>query len=457
LLLGKTVQAFIPFAPHIHQARFITSTKSVVAAVAGARGGKTLAGAMRFLHRCITQPGYNPMDIRNGIPYTVACGTENYPMLHRVVLPLFLRVCPDQITVGRYHGSLRRLIIRGMAGETHAYFLSCKEPKMWQGLDLYGAWIDEFALVKEEMYHEVRTRLANQNGWLQLTGTPRGPNWAKSLIYDEFMKGAPHIDFFTWRTIDNPFFPSAIIEEMRRTQPARYFKRTFEASWDTFEGQVWEDFLEAMHVKPRGFYRFKLPSGKMMGKGSYTVQLKQVVAGVDWGYENPGVIVVAGFSASGSCYIVDLVHKRHLEVVSRPGMDSWVRRGQEMRAKWEVENFYCDPSEPEHIKQFQNGGLSAEKAANEVKPGIQSVATFMKVEDESLATKFSICGDLRVLIDEILYYHLKPGSEDPEKVNDHGPDALRYVLYSHTKVGTFDREVGYRPSRARSGRRATAS
>jgi hypothetical protein len=450
-------QAFINFQPHIHQARFILSEKQTVVAVAGARSGKSLGGTMRFLDLCIRQPGYSRRDRLNGIPYSVAVGMEGYPHLNRVLLPMIMRHTPKQLISAEYHGSLRLLRLHGAYGETHIFFLSCKEAKMWQGLDLYGVWVDEFPLIKEEVYHEIQTRLANQRGWLQLTGTPRGPNWAKRLLFDRYNEGAENLDFFTWKTVDNPFFPKEIIEELRRTQPARYFKRTFEASWDTFEGQVWEDFLEEVHVKPRQHYNIHLPDGRTIGKnGRWNVKIQKVIAGVDWGYEHAGVIVVIGISTSGACYVLDLVYKEHLEVVNRPGMDSWVRRGQEMRAKWGVEMFYCDPSEPEHIKQFRNGKLKALPAKNDVKPGIQTVARYMKVEEGSLQTKFVIMGDLRPLIDEILYYHLREGTEDPEKVNDHSCDALRYALYSYEKVGTFDRELGYVPDRNRSSRHNAA-
>lgn len=453
-LHGNTGQAFIPFTPHIHQARFILSNRQTVVAVAGARSGKSLGGTMRFLDRCVRQPGYSIRDIRTGIPYQVAVGMEGYPHLNRVLLPMIIRYCPKAIIAQEYHGSLRLLRLHGAHGETHVYFLSCKEAKMWQGLDLYGVWVDEFPLIKEEVYHEIQTRLANQGGWLQLTGTPRGPNWAKKILFDRYQEGSENIDFFTWKTIDNPYFPKEVLDELRRTQPERYFKRTFEASWDTFEGQVWEDFLEAIHCKPRKDYSFTLPDGRVVGTGKRKVKLKKVFAGVDWGYEHAGVIVVMGISATGSLFVVDLVYRDHLEVMSRPGMDSWVRRGQEMRARWGVEMFYCDPSEPEHIKQFRNAGLKAMAAKNDVRPGIEAVGRYMKVEEGTMRTRMTIMGDLRDLIDELLYYHYREGTEDPEKTNDHSCDALRYGVYSEEKIGSFDRERGYTPQRGSAGRRA---
>ena len=402
---------------------------------------------MRFLNLITRQDNYNPRDIRQGIPYQVAVGMESYPHLNRVLLPMFDRYIPREMIAKPYHGSLRLLQIYGRYGPTYIYFLSCKDAKMWQGLDLYHIWIDEFPLIKEEVYHELSTRLANQGGCLQLTGTPRGPNWAKKLIFDEYNNGSPLIDFFTWKTVDNPYFPREHLEELRRTQPKRYFDRTFEASWDTFEGQVWEDFLEQIHVQPRTDYTFTLPNGREMGRGPKKVRLAETFAGVDWGYENPGVICVLGVSSSGNRYALDLVYKDHLEVYNRPGMDSWVRRGQEMKAKWDINTFFCDPSEPEHIKQFRNGGMKAYPAKNEVQPGLQCVARYMKVEEETSRTRFYIMGDMREMIDEVQYYHLREGTEDPEKVNDHSCDALRYGLYSHEKVGSFDRERGYTPRR----------
>lgn len=451
----KVVKAHIRFTPHIHQARFILSEAQTTVAVAGARSGKTLVGAARTLDLAVQQPNYSENDRKAGIPYMVGIGTENYPMLKRVVLPAFQRMCPQELKEGPYHWTDHLQKVWGVRGLTYCYFLSCRDPTSWQGMDLHGCWLDEFALVKESMYDEIQTRLANQKGWLQLTGTPRGPNWAKKRLYDEWIKGKKSVldvDFHTWTTKQNPFFPRDILKQKELEMPKRYFRRTFEASWDTFEGQVYEDFLEQLHCKKRSDFTFVLPNGRLVGKGRLVVQLEHVAAGVDWGYTAPGAIVVGGRTRNignkrGDWYILDAVADRGVEVVSATNGDSWVRRALEMRAKWGIEMFYPDPSEPEHIQQFKVAGLPVRAADNDVQPGIQCVAMYMKVSEITEKTHMVIMGDLKEVIDEFLYYHWREGKEEPEKINDHEMDAMRYLVYTHEKHGSFDRELNYQPQR----------
>ncbi len=448
----NVVQAHIRFTPHIHQARFILSEFQTVVAVAGARSGKTLVGAARALDMAVRQPNYSDKDRRAGIPYMIAIGTENYPMLKRVILPAFQRMCPQELKAGTYHWTDHLQRVWGTKGLTYCYFLSCRDPTSWMGLDLYGCWLDEFTLVKEEMYNEIQSRLANQKGWLQLTGTPRGPNWAKKRLYDPWIKGSKQIDFHTWTTRENPFFPRDVLKQKKEEMPDRYFRRTFEASWDTFEGQVYEDFLEEVHCKERNGFTFVLPGGRLVGKGRMVVQLEHVAAGVDWGYTAPGAIVVGGRTRNigrkrGTWYILDVVAGRGVEVVSVSNGDSWVRRALEMKAKWGVQMFYSDPSEPEHIQQFKVAGLPVRAAENDVQPGIQCVAMYMKVDEATEQTRMVVMDDMRDIKDEITYYHWKNNKEEPEKINDHSMDAMRYLMYTHEKHGAFDRELNYQPQR----------
>jgi hypothetical protein len=92
-------------------------------------------------------------------------------------------------------------------------------------------------------------------------------------------------------------------------------------------------------------------------------------------------------------------------------------------------------------------GLLARPALNDVGPGIQCVAKYMKIGEITEVTHLVIMDDLRDMVDEITYYHWKDEKEEPEKINDHSMDAMRYLMYTHEKHGSFDRELGYEPQR----------
>src|SRR5882762_4754334 len=51
----------------------------------------------------------------------------------------------------------------------------------------------------------------------------------------------------------------------------------------------------------------------------------------------------------------------------------WTYRALELRDKYGIGDFVCDPSEPAYIRQFREVGLSVREAINDVEIGIQKV------------------------------------------------------------------------------------
>jgi len=450
----------LKFDPFDKQIPPLVSQSPVVMAVAGARGGKTQAGAPRILIDSITQEDYHPDDIARGDPYLCAIGAPSFPMLQRIILPAFLSMVPDELMIGAYHQTRKRLRLRGKKGESHIYFLSGKAFESWMGMKLYRVWLDEFAQCKEALYDEIRVRLSDRKGKLLLTGTPQGPNWAYSRLYkpwDEYRKLTPEqraadldhpgaeVDFHTWRTVDNPHIDKKFIEQKRRAMSKRYFERTFEASWATFEGQVYEEFLEAVHVKKARDFTFKLPNGRKIGRGPNLVPLVSVYAGVDWGFAqgHAGVILVGGLDTAGRWWMLEESVTEGVLVMAEPGVDSWVTRGQTLRAKWGIEKMFCDTEAPDKIAQFKRAGLPAVPAQKDVKDGIQAVAKYIKVDAEMNEPMMYFLDSCPVSIDEHTYYHWKEGKEAPEKVADNTCDANRYMIYTAETRGRFRREPAY--------------
>jgi hypothetical protein len=425
-------------------------THRIRVAVTGARGGKTTCGVADCRDKALLQPHYDHLDIDKGEPYTIAIGAPDYPTLERVVLPAWLRAIPRKLIVKPYHGVKREMEIQGRLGPTHIYFLSAGRPESWQGLKLYGAWIDEFPLIDENMFNEVQARLSDRKGWLLLTGTPRGPNWAKERLYNASVnKTDPELFFITWKTLDNPYIPREEIERLRKTMPPKYFRRTFEASWDIFEGQIYEEYLEAFHVRPESEFTFVLPSGRRkVGVGKREVKLKRVIGGIDWGYGvgHPGAILVLAQADDGKWYVVEESHGEQILIASRTvGRDSWTRRAKFLQTKWEVRMFFADNANPQNIAALQAARVEIAPAMKQVKEGIQVVADHLRVNEEDGSPRLYILNTCENTRGEIVYYHWKAGKEEPVKVNDHCMDALRYALYTYYVRGTFVRERNYVP------------
>lgn len=437
-------------------------------AVTGARGGKTTGGIHDVIDKAIRQPGFYYTDIDNGEPYQIAVAAPWHSTVQEVIRGPLCRAIPPSLVLRPYHATDRNIKVQGQYGETWISFYSASNPHTWQGRKWYGFWMDEFPLCPEGSFDEAQARLSDRQGWVLLTGTPQGPNWAFNRLYKpweecqrlrargENKEADSHEGsstyFSTWRTVDNPYIDKQYIEKMRRRLPPKYFKRTFEASWDYFEGQVYEDFLLQVHVLEPSAYEFVLPSGRRTvrpGTGSgrrQKIQLGRVVAGVDWGYGqgHDGAIVVGGIGRDGKWYILDNSREENVLIVGRnSGTDSWVKRAQVMRARWEVDKFFCDSASPGSIGQFRAAGLPAEGAVKDVKDGIQHIAMLLKPDEETLVPRLYFLRSCEETIDEMQFYHWLPNREEPAKMNDHCMDAMRYMIFTYNKRGTFSREVGY--------------
>lgn len=455
--MAHKVSDIVDFLPFDKQIDPCLSTASITAVVTGARAGKTMFGAFRTAMEAIEQKYYDPKDIIAEVPYVIGVGAPTFPLLQRVVLPALINRVPDRLKAARYHETKKLLRVHGMSGqETHIYFISAKYVDSWYGLKLGWVWLDEFALVKEELFDELQTRLSDNNGAMLLTGTPQGPNWAHNRLYKPWQTGErDDIAFYNWTTMDNPYMMNTpakqvAMEEKRRTMPKRYFDRTFLATWDTFEGQIYEDWLEAYHCRPRDQFVFRLPNGRTVGSGPTAVKLNAVIAGVDWGWApgHAGVIIVMGKDPFGRWWLLEESVEEGVLVAAEPLVDCWVNRGRTLAVKWGIERFYCDSANPEHIQQFVRAGLPAGGSDKSVGPGIECVANYVHVDEGSIQHDddypMLVCmSDLNVTKDEFTYYHWKEGREEPDKCQDNCMDAIRYGIYTHETAGRFTREPEY--------------
>lgn len=446
--------------PHIHQAKALQSTKPVVVCVAGARGGKTNAGVKAVVRRAVEQPGLLEQDYLADQPYLIGVGAPTYPLLEKVIIPEVLSAFPKELIVGSFNKSTGLLQVRGRCGLTHIRFVSASEPQLWYGMRLNYLWIDEFALIKEEMFDEGMTRLSDRQGQMFLTGTPQGPNWAKKRLYDEFKKGSDQIDFFTWRTIDNPFINTQHILNLKEEMPKRYYDRTFEATWDVFAGQVYEEFLRSLHAVTLEEVElvFPAPRRKQAPRMGAGVQhnLVKIFAGIDWGFGqgHAGAIVVVGVDEYGTHFVLDTSYGEGIPVWTDNQTDNWVNRAKKLQKTWGIQTFYGDPARPEHLKTFQREGVRILKARNAVLPGIEAVASLISPHAVTGRPKLRILDtpENQILMDELTFYHWKPGvlKEQPEKIHDNTVDALRYGIFSSGGgLPLIQYEAGYVPPSGR--------
>jgi phage terminase large subunit len=148
----------------------------------------------------------------------------------------------------------------------------------------------------------------------------------------------------------------------------------------------------------------------------------EIIYGVDFGYNNPSVILEIGIK-DGNIYIIKELYKTHLtnsELIEE--MKTFVHANSDV---------YADSAEPQRIKEIEEAGFNIYAAKKEVKNGID----FLKRK------KIYIHENCTNTIEEIKNYKYKEDRqgnvlEEPVKFKDHAMDAMRYAVYTHeTKYG----------------------
>jgi PBSX family phage terminase large subunit len=98
---------------------------------------------------------------------------------------------------------------------------------------------------------------------------------------------------------DNPSLEEAYLNRLRNLTGVRY-RRLYLGEWCSAEGQIWDNFDSSVHIIPT---EEELP------------EFKWYMAGMDFGYHNPGCLLVVGFSEDGCGYVIREVYRpgKHLE------------------------------------------------------------------------------------------------------------------------------------------------
>lgn len=111
-----------------------------------------------------------------------------------------------------------------------------------------------------------------------------------------------------------------------------------------------------------------------------------------------------------------------------------------------ADDFFGDPAAAGYLREFNNNGLPIQRAYNDRRFGIQEIRKLLKVNPLTGRPRLRFSSNCRITISQMRSYHKKRYrgriSEDPEKIDDDCPDALRYFVASLMRL----RKVKERPS-----------
>ncbi len=390
----RTKTIVIPYKPHKKQREFHRAKASRKAFIGGIGSGKTTAGVNEAIREAIRQPG------SLGV---IAAPT--YPMLRDATQREFWAYFPEELMHSFNKTEQHLKLING----SEILFRSLDNPERLRGLNIAWFYIDEAALVTRRSWDILIGRL-RQPGYeykAWITTTPKGYNW----VYDVFVKERrDNYSVIYATTHDNPHLSREYLAELESSYSGSFYQQEILGKFVQHEGLVYQEFSRAVHIVE------KLPE-----------RFSRIIAGVDFGYTNPSVILVIGVDYDGRAYIIEEFYQRRVMITELVGV------AEELNKKYRIETFYCDPSEPQFIEAFRQAGLNAVEAENAILPGINEVSARLKVQGDGKPRLFvhSSCVNTIMEFENYAYPEAKEGKpqqEKPLKLFDHAMDALRYAV-----------------------------
>ena len=275
--------------------------------------------------------------------------------------------------------------------------------KRARGFTAYGAYINEASLANEQVFKEIISRCSGEGARIVFDTNPDNPNhWLKQDYIDS---DDDMIINFHFKLDDNTFLSERYKQSIKAATPSgKFYERDIEGKWSVAEGAIYADFDKNIHIvdnPPNDITRY--------------------YAGVDFGFDHFGSIVIIGETDDGVAYIVDGIAEQYKHI------DWWIKQAKEYIAKYGNIKFYCDTARPEHIADFKRNNINAIFANKSVIAGIEEVAKRFKEN-----RLFYVKGTVPRFEDEIYQYRWKANStkDEPLKEWDDLLDSLRYAIFS---------------------------
>lgn len=385
------------------QFRALNFTTQFGAVVAGVQSGKTFTGAHWAGKKIQEFPD------KNGI--IVA---PTYKILQAATLKKFFDVFPEL----RVYYKEQKGEIQLPTGGT-VYIRSADNPLGIEGITAHWVWLDEGGMTSVLTWTVLRSRVSMTGGQILITTTPYNMGW----LYQDFFlpwknKEDKQLSFFTWKSIENPYFNKEFYEaEKRRLRPEE-FSRRYEGEFKKMTGLVYD-----------------LPQEQIIAPMDVNIKTEVRIMGIDWGFRNPAAIPIL-YLRDNAWYVVD--EWKEAEKTTPEIIQVLNNKLKEHKAT----RVYPDPAEPDRIQECKNANLPMYETNKDIKGGVSFIQTLIREK------KFFVCSNCVQTLDEMSMYHYpegeegKPYKDEPEKFNDHLMDAIRYAIYSYVPFQQYD----YKPS-----------
>lgn len=295
-----------------------------------------------------------------------------------------------------------------------------------RGFKAHGIIFDEYADQDPDNWDAVYKHFfTTTDGWAIFMGTPRGYNHFYDQVEYAQEDNRWYFQKATWR--DSPYVKREFIEEERKEAEKQGKLSTFlqevELEFRAVQGAVYPSFNRDVHiVKPAD-----IP------------QDLTIYAGIDFGYHTTACVFV-GIDKDQNWYVFDEMYARE-ETLADAMPRITTKLGDKRLVLLVGDSAATDAIETMAAKGFPI--MPVVKRQDSIIHGIDLIRQKLKpriqLVGEPKPTLFisSVCKNLITEIESYRYPEDKPErnpTELPMKQDDHGPDALRYLML-HLKYG----------------------
>lgn len=366
--------------------RFLHRKEKILVNYGGAGSGKSYTTAQYIVLKALQEKGKHILVTR-----------KTNPSLKLTAYRLIISLLNESGII--YKERKSEQIIELPSGSV-IFFRGMDDPEKIKSAEFNYIWLEEATEFTEHDFHQLRLRLRKPTGdhnrnQMFLTFNPVSC-WIQPYFFDKELEDVAMLQT-TYK--DNPFLDEEYIKILRELeyQDKAYYQIYTLGEFATVGNIIYTNYNLITEV-PKKF--------------------DEIIYGVDFGYNNPSVILKIGIKDK-EIYVIDELYQSHLtnsDLIEK--MKSFVENTSS--------SIYCDSAEPNRIEEIYRSGFNAYPADKSVKDGID----FVKRQ------KLHIHRSCVNTIKEIQQYKWKEDKDgraldEPVKFNDHAMDALRYAVYTH--------------------------
>lgn len=348
---AKDSTGAICYTLHAGQSKVLRSNKRFTVACAGTGGGKTVTGPLWVItqiQRVLADVKAGRRDLQRE-PILGMIVAPTHPIMARATAPTFVSMLAGTDLEGKYVPSQNRYYLplgsKRPGCESVVWLLSADNPGSIEGGQFDFVWGDEFGQARYAAHVAIEGRTGKRQAPVLYTTTPYGMNWLYHKMYKEWKNGDKNTEFIQWSSITNPAYPREEYNRAKAGMSDERGQQRYDGLFVRMAGLVYPSFERCL----RPAFRIDPEQGL------------RAYGGLDWGWNDPFVSLVAALDDEDVLWVWYERYKRHTMIRSHANA---IPRDV---------TYYADPSRPDYIREMRIAGHTVIPASNDIQIGIDAV------------------------------------------------------------------------------------